>query len=159
MITATLANFSRYTSLHPQFNKIEEFLRNYTFGKSGERVYLDDDKIFVIPALDIAKLKENAPLEAHNRYIDIQICLEGHETMGWRSRSDCHMPKSTFDSDKDIVFFDDRPLTYFDVPAGSFAIFFPEDCHAPMIGEGVIKKVVFKVEELKMIIENRLLTA
>ncbi len=146
MITAPLTDFHRYINLHPQFQKVEEFLKSYKFEKPGERIYLDGDKLFVIPALDNAKAKENAPLEAHNRYIDIQVCLEGYETMGWRSRSDCHSPKSAFDTEKDIIFFEDKPLSYFSVPAGSFAIFFPEDCHAPLIGEGVIFKVIFKVE-------------
>ncbi|RPH33454.1 MAG: DUF386 domain-containing protein [Bacteroidales bacterium] len=146
MVTAKLTDLHRYTSLHPLFQKVEEFLRTYKFGDPGERIYIDGDMLFAIPALDKAKLKENAPLEAHNRYIDIQVCLEGNETMGWRSRTDCHSPKSSFDTEKDIVLYNDKSLFYFDVPAGSFAIFFPEDCHAPMIGEGVIKKVIFKVE-------------
>jgi biofilm protein TabA len=30
-------------------------------------------------------------------------------------------------------------------PPGTFAIFFPEDAHAPMAGEGLIHKVVVKV--------------
>lgn len=146
MITASLKDFHRYINLHPQFKKVEEFLKTYNFGKPGERVYIDGDKLFAIPALDKAKLKENAPLEAHNRYIDIQVCLEGNETMGWRDRSDCKSPKAPFDSEKDIIFYHDKPLSYFDVPAGSFAIFFPEDCHAPLIGEGEIRKIIFKVE-------------
>ena len=146
MITATLKDFHRYTNLHPQFQKVEEFLKTFSFGNAGERIQIEGEKLFVIQAIDNAKLKENAFLEAHNRYIDIQICLEGNETMGWRSRTNCHRPKSAFDTDKDIIFFDDKPLNYFEVPANSFAIFFPEDCHTPLIGEGVIKKVIFKIE-------------
>lgn len=145
MITASLNDFHRYISLHPLFEKVEKALKAYTFDKPGERIYFVGDKLFAIQALDNTRSKENALLEAHNRYIDIQVCLEGNETMGWRSRSDCHSPKSDFDTEKDIIFFDDKPLSYFDVPAGSFAIFFPEDCHAPLIGEGMIKKVIFKV--------------
>ena len=146
MVTAPLSEFKQYAKLHPAFHRVEEFLKTYTFEKPGERIYIDGDKLFVIPALDNSKSKENAFLEAHNRYIDIQICLEGHETMGWRSRSQCLSPKSEFNNEKDIIFYNDKPLTYFDVPAGSFAIFFPEDCHAPLIGEGQIKKIIFKVE-------------
>lgn len=146
MITAPLSELKNYTNLHPQFKKVEEFLKTYTFGKPGERIYIDGNKLFAIPALDNAKLKENAFLEAHNRYIDIQVCLEGNETMGWQSRSKCTEPKSTFDSEKDIIFYNDKPISYFALPAGSFAIFFPDDCHAPLIGEGVIKKIIFKVE-------------
>jgi YhcH/YjgK/YiaL family protein len=35
---------------------------------------------------------------------------------------------------------------FFQLTDGQFAIFFPEDVHAPMIGEGEIKKVVIKVK-------------
>jgi biofilm protein TabA len=146
MVTASLTDFHRYISLHPKFERVEEFLKSFVFQKSRERIYIDDEKLFVIQSIDNAKSIDKAFLEAHNRYIDIQICLDGHETMGWRSRSDCHNPKSEFNTDKDIIFYDDKPLFYFNVPADSFAIFFPEDCHAPLIGEGVIKKIIFKVE-------------
>jgi len=146
MITAHLNDFHRYISLHPLFAKVEKALKEFPFDKPGERIYIKGEKLFAIPALDNAKLKENAPLEAHNRYIDIQVCLEGNETMGWRSRSNCQSPKSEFNNEKDIIFFHDKPTSYFSVPAGSFAIFFPEDSHAPLIGEGTIRKVIFKVE-------------
>ena len=36
--------------------------------------------------------------------------------------------------------------TFFQLTDGQFAIFFPEDVHAPMIGEGTIKKLVIKVK-------------
>jgi biofilm protein TabA len=35
---------------------------------------------------------------------------------------------------------------YFQLTDGQFGIFYPEDVHAPMIGEGEIKKLVFKVK-------------
>jgi len=31
------------------------------------------------------------------------------------------------------------------VPAGSFAVFFPEDAHAPMVSDGEVHKVILKV--------------
>jgi hypothetical protein len=34
----------------------------------------------------------------------------------------------------------------FSIERRTFAIFFPEDVHAPMIGEGTIKKLVIKVK-------------
>lgn len=146
MVIANLKDFHRYTNLHPLFPKVEEFLKTFKFDKAGERTHLEGEKLILIQSIDKAKAKENAFLEAHNRYIDIQICLEGNETMGWRNRSDCKTPKAPFDKEKDIIFYDDQPINYINVPAGSFAIFFPEDCHAPLIGEGSIKKIIFKVE-------------
>ena len=147
MVVAPLNDFSRYVGLHKQFAKVEEFLKTFEFEKPGEKIYIDGDKLFAIQAHDNAKLKENAFLEVHNRYIDIQVCLEGTEIMGYRSRSDCRNPKTEFNTEKDIMFYLDAPISYVTVPEGSFAIFFPEDGHAPLIGEGKIKKVIFKVEQ------------
>ena len=48
--------------------------------------------------------------------------------------------------DKDVVFYSDMPDMYFELTDNQFAIFFPEDVHAPMIGEGEIKKLVIKVK-------------
>lgn len=146
MVTASLQEFKKYQVLHPKFSKVEEFLKTFSFQTPGEKISIEGDKLFVIQSIDKAKQKEDAFLEAHNKYIDIQICLEGNETMGWRNRKDCSNPKGSFNIEKDIIFYNDEPLNYFKVPAGSFAIFFPEDAHAPLIGEGMIKKIIFKVE-------------
>jgi YhcH/YjgK/YiaL family protein len=50
-----------------------------------------------------------------------------------------------YDPQKDIAFFADRPDTWIHVPAGRFAIFFPEDAHAPLGGLGLLKKAVVKI--------------
>lgn len=145
MIVAPLNELGTYIKLHPLFERVEQALITLDFGKPGEKLYIDGDKLFAIPSFNKARSKSEAPLEAHDRYIDIQICLQGEETMGWRSREDCHSPQAPFDQEKDIVFYNDVPLNYVKIPANHFAIFFPNDAHAPLIGEGMIKKVVFKV--------------
>ena len=50
-----------------------------------------------------------------------------------------------FDAAKDITFFHDRPECWLSVPAGRFAIFFPEDAHAPLAGRGTLKKAIVKI--------------
>jgi YhcH/YjgK/YiaL family protein len=45
-----------------------------------------------------------------------------------------------------VRFFHDNPDTYFELTDGQFVIFYPEDVHAPMIGEAEIKKLVIKVK-------------
>lgn len=148
MIIAPLNEFGTYINLHPLFEKVEQSLITLDFSKPGERIYIDGEKLFAIPSFNKAKQKEEAFLEAHDRYIDIQICLQGEETMGWRNREECETPKAPFDTEKDIIFYNDTPTNYFKVPEYYFAIFFPNDAHAPLIGNGLIKKVVFKVQIL-----------
>jgi len=84
-------------------------------------------------------------LETHRQYIDIQYVIAGVEEMGWKSRTQCHERYGSYDAEKDIEFFSDRPDTYVTVQSGELVIFFPDDAHAPLIGTGEVHKVVVKV--------------
>ena len=77
--------------------------------------------------------------------IDIQYCIRGQETLGWKPRQQCVDPKGDYNEEKDVLFYNDIPDMFFGLKENQFAIFFPEDVHAPMIGEGNIKKLVMKV--------------
>ncbi len=87
-----------------------------------------------------------AKFECHDKYIDIQLCIKGKEKFGWKPRSDCKKQKGEYNAEKDVVFYNDAPDMYFDLTDNQFAIFFPKDVHAPMIGESEIKKMVIKVK-------------
>ena len=87
-----------------------------------------------------------AKFECHDKNIDIQVCVKGLETIAWKPREKCVTPSGDYNPDKDVRFFNDTPDMDFQLTDNQFAIFFPEDVHAPMIGEGEIKKLVFKVK-------------
>ena len=74
------------------------------------------------------------------------MCPSGTEQIGWKPRNTCVNPRGEYNTEKDVIFYNDAPDTYFSLKAGQFAIFFPEDVHAPMIGVGPIKKLVVKVK-------------
>ncbi len=88
---------------------------------------------------------DDAPLEVHDKYIDIQIVLSGRETFGWAARPALVSARGEFDTQKDIQFFDDSPSLRFTLGAGEFAVFFPSDAHAPLIGRGRVRKCIIKV--------------
>ena len=90
--------------------------------------------------------ESTAKFECHNANIDIQLCIKGVETLGWKSRQDCKSEREPYNAEKDVLFYTDKPDMFFQLTDGQFAIFFPEDVHAPMIGEGEIKKLVIKVK-------------
>ncbi len=68
-------------------------------------------------------------------------------TIGWKPRGACTQPKGEYNDEKDVLFFADAPDMHFQLRDGQFAIFFPEDVHAPMIGEDEIRKLVIKVKK------------
>ena len=87
---------------------------------------------------------EGARLEFHRRYIDIQVAIAGSEAIGWRPLGDCHSIVEPYLSERDIGFCGDRPETWL-APPGRFAAFFPDDAHAPLAGQGPLRKAVVKV--------------
>lgn len=101
--------------------------------------------MYAIVARDPARAQDKALLEAHRQYVDIQFILSGTDEMGWKPRAACSMPAAGYDAGRDIEFFADRPDVWMPVNPGQFIVFFPEDAHAPLVGTGVIHKIVVKV--------------
>lgn len=146
MILSSIAQSDRYTNLHPLFQRVFDYIRDTDLFaiEPGRHNIVGDDLIAIVEKVS-AKTKEMAKLEAHRKYIDIQLVLEGDETMGWKPLADCLNPISEHSMEKDIRFFHDAPASYVPVPPDHFCIFFPEDAHAPLVGSGTIRKVIFKI--------------
>jgi biofilm protein TabA len=147
MIIDSLENSGKYISLHPRFAKAFEYLKTVDLATIEVGKYpIDEKNIHASVSAKDGVTKDAAKFEAHDHYIDIQVCPSGTETLGWKPREECSDIKEPYNSEKDVTFFNDKPGTYFQLHEGQFAIFYPEDVHAPMIGEGVIRKLVIKVK-------------
>jgi len=148
MVIDKLSEINKYASLHPRFAKaIDYIITTNLLNTEPGTVLVDgeDIKAIIMEGNCVPKEESLAGFECHNTYIDIQIVLKGKETVGWRARTSCSMPKGEYIEEKDVLFYADAPILFFELHVGMFSIYFPEDVHAPMIGEGPIKKVVMKV--------------
>jgi YhcH/YjgK/YiaL family protein len=146
MIVDRLDLLARGFPLLPELIEVEQFLKRQ--GPDGPplgRHEIDGTRLYVLVAEGPGKPRDTVRLEAHRRYIDVQLTLAGEEVIGWRPTPCCQVPAGAYNPDKDIVFFGDAPYGWLAVPPGHFAIFFPEDAHAPMAGSGAIRKAVFKI--------------
>jgi len=147
MIIDSLANAGKYTHLHKHFAKAFEYINSQDLAAIEVGKYpINGDELHASVSLKDGVNAADAKFEAHNNYIDIQVCPTGTEQIGWKPRNTCTQPKGEYNTEKDVIFYNDKPDTYFNLQAGQFAIFFPEDVHAPMIGQGPIKKLVMKVK-------------
>jgi biofilm protein TabA len=148
MIIDTLNNASKYTSLNPLFAKAFDFINQNDVATIEDGVIQIEEGLKVIVSTANGKTAEVslAKFECHDKNIDIQVCVNGLETIAWKPREKCVTPNGDYNPEKDVRFFNDAPDMYFQLKDGQFAIFYPEDVHAPMIGEGEIKKLVFKVK-------------
>ena len=146
MIVDSLTNSASIEQMHPLFKKAFDFLRTTDFSNTNPgKIQLDGEQLFVSIVETEGKTKEQAKLETHNKYIDIQMPIEGIETMGWLAGKNCVNEVEPYNAEKDITFFTDKPSTYIQVQPYEFAIFYPEDGHAPAIAEGKLKKIIVKV--------------
>ena len=135
MIIGSLTQTKRFEILHPDFKKVFEYVRSGNWQQvTAGKIILEEDKIWV-------------NVDEHNRFIDIQIPLLQEETFGWEERGRLAMEEEEgYQVQNDILFYQERPALYFTLPVGDFVIFFPEDAHAPCIGNGKMKKMVVKVK-------------
>ena len=126
MIIDTLDNLGKYIALNPLFADVVEFLKSHD--------------------LQTMEAGETAFLETHIEMIDIQVPITCAETFGYSPL--CDLPAFEYNAEKDITKYGGtKPQTYVTVNPGQFAIFFPQDGHAPCIIEKEeIKKAIFKVK-------------
>jgi len=155
MILDKLQTAHRYVSLHPAFARAFDYLRNANWAQlmtasrgaahHSTRHSIDGDRMYVSIDAAEGRGREGARLEAHRHYIDIQFTVDGHEEIGWKPLADCVGTSGAYDGAKDVIFFSDRPDSWLALPAGHFAIFFPDDAHAPLAGRGTLTKAILKI--------------
>lgn len=156
MIIDRLEYADRYVALHPLFGAAFRYLREMDpYEVPDGRHMIQGDELFAIVERTQGRGRDLSPLEHHRRYIDIQYVVAGDETIGWMPTGHCQQSSAPFDSQRDIGFYKDRPQTWLKVPPGCFVIFFPEDGHAPLAGEGSVHKVVLKIAlTLEQVLED-----
>ena len=146
MIISALSQSGRYVALHPLFKRAFDYIRDTDLFNlaPGRHHIVGDDLIAIVEHVE-GRTREMARLECHRKHIDIQLVLDGDETMGWKPLADCHNPVGEFSTEKDIQFFLDAPASWIAVPPDHFCIFFPEDAHAPLVSSRQVRKVIFKI--------------
>lgn len=147
MIIDTIENLSKYDTLNPYFADVVEFLNSHDLQTMEPGKYpIKDKDVFVNLQVAKQRTKDTAFLETHINMIDIQIPITAAETFGYTPLED--LPEFEYNAEKDITKYGDtKPQTYVTVKPGQFAIFFPQDGHAPCITDAdEIKKAIFKVK-------------
>ena len=149
MIVSNLQNTERIESLHPLFKKLFDYVKSHDIlNMECGRIYIDGDNLYINNVNPTCIPAEKQVLEVHRDYIDVQILLEGKETIGWKALEDAKEETKAYDKEGDCALYSDKPTAWLHLEPGQFAIFFPEDAHAPVIGEGKIRKMIAKVKIL-----------
>ena len=131
MIYDKVENMSLYFDRLKGFEKIEkaynEFINNPI--KEG-RIDIDGDNLWCNVASYTVNPDNPLKYEAHKEYTDVQVMVDGEEVFGWANTKECNVTED-FKEGCDIAFMDAPNGQFFELRKGYFAVFFPEDAHAP----------------------------
>ena len=147
MILGDLSDTKRVEALHPLLGKLFSYIKEHDFlSDSIGRIELDGDRVFINNDYPILRSQSEQVVEVHRRYLDVHVPLDAPEIVGGKPLCDLKEVQQTYSEEKDCAFYSDRPSTYFTVYPGQFLIVFPEDGHAPIIGEGRLRKICAKIK-------------
>lgn len=130
----------------PWYRHVEAFLAHHdVLALAPGRYEIGGTPHAVIIADDDVRTHE-PPLEAHRRYIDVQMAFGGTFDILWHPRAACVSVRVPYSEEDDIEFFDDAAHSRVRCGDGVAVVLFPEDAHAPQPPQGPIRKAVFKID-------------
>ncbi len=149
MIKDSVQNTAVYRGIHPGVEKALETIASGEYLKwDAGRHDVEGDELFCL--IQDYNTKSEGKLEAHNKYIDIQVVIRGNERIAYAERS-VLTADGDFNDESDIGFFGGSGDPVF-LREGDFAVFFPGDAHAPGLtakGESSrVRKAVFKIAKI-----------
>lgn len=147
MIYLTLTQSERIESLHPKFKQLFDYVKSHDLLQMElGRIELDGENLFINNVNPTLISADDQILEAHRDYLDIHIPLDRAEIIGVVPTAECEKIKTPYSQDNDCELFTDKPTNYIKIHPGEFLIVYPEDAHAPLIGEGKLRKAVVKIK-------------
>ena len=146
MIIDNLTNLEKYISLHKDFKLVFDYLKNNNLEtmNCAKNIQLRGNEVFF--NLDEYETKPTQKLEAHKKYIDIQVVITGEEYMGYTNIENTTISEE-YDEKRDVMFLNgdvDKVLA----TNKNFIIFYPEDAHMPALSvtePQKVKKAIFKI--------------
>ena len=148
MILDTLDRLEKYGYISPLMDKVLDFFKKTDLSTlTPGRIDLQDDDLFVNVNRQEAQTRDEALIEAHREYIDIQVPISSDEEMGFISAPFMPAPSKAYNADRDVAFYPGLCDTYLNVRKGMFVVFFPGEGHAPAITKDGILKLIVKIRK------------
>lgn len=144
MILDSIDNIMKYESLLPNLRKGMSAIQALTERKEGR--YEFDGGYFMVQKGTTRPIQEGT-FEAHRKYVDVQILLEGSEEMAWE---DIRKLKTVvaYQPEKDAERLDGERGHIVKITEGMFYAAFPQDAHQPVshtCKEQSFTKIVLKL--------------
>lgn len=146
MIIDHIKNAYLYYGLNPYFKTAFKYLsevKQSDFEKKKQEI--DGTNFFLLYFEAEGKGREGVKLECHQKYLDIHFVTKGSDLIGYKETSFCKDVDTDDIAANDYKLFNDKPVSEILVNENYFAIVFPGDAHAPLMGSSKFSKVVAKI--------------
>ena len=147
MIKDILNNADNYYNISGSLKKGFEWLKGNDLKNMPDGKYLIEGET-IYANIQSYETKDNAPYEAHRKYIDIQYMIDGQEKVGVTNYKNCKTLEQ-YNKEKDIEFLSLVGSEWYEsLNNGEFLVFFPNDAHKPSLDldkKRTVKKVIVKV--------------
>lgn len=146
MIADKIENVKLYKALGTRLSLGLEYISATDLQTLAPGRYEISEGVFALISAYDTKDEIDCKPEAHEKYIDIQYIISGSELIGYVPLSK-QVPSIPYNVEKDLVFYKEA-VSYVQMDAGMFAIFFPTDIHQPCVKiktSAPVKKLVVKV--------------
>ena len=148
MIVDSIRNWRTYRALVPYFEEAMEFAFQNLEREPGryDCESLPEGQVYISVQEGETAAYEDGLIEAHRRYLDVQLLLAGGETF-YYADIDGLKEEVPYDEEKDILFYErtGQPVR---IKEGMFYLVFPQDGHMPcrhLDGPGRYRKMVVKI--------------
>ena len=148
MIFDNVCNIKNYKEID---DKIVEFICNLDVNVALGKIILSDDGLtFANVDEYFTKTHDACKLEAHKKYIDVQLLLNGIEELDYTDVRGLKVSEE-YDETRDVMFFaqPDVILNRVILTEGNFILLYPHEAHQPQMAynnrPSNVKKVVVKI--------------
>lgn len=150
MFVCTLDQWDSLKQLFPEiFDNAVFFLKNLDPAIEPGRKAIAGDTLFASVDTGRGRPAEERRFEAHRRYIDVQMLLDGAERHDYCVSAPGACLEDRLDAN-DVAFYTapEDGIETIRMRKGQMIFYFPGELHAPGLadGEGVFKKVVVKID-------------
>lgn len=113
------------------------------------KTVIDGANVYVNRSSYIGKKFEDAKIEGHDNYLDLQLVLKGEEGFGYVDKMKSGLViTAVYDPIKDKTNYEGKLDGIINLTDNCFALVFPNDLHKPCIkvNDEMIEKAVFKIK-------------
>jgi len=148
MIYDRFENLNLYCQPGSRLHRALVYARDVARTATDGRMDIDGDRLYASVASYETGSREERRFEAHRKYIDVQVLLEGEECIDVSLEKDLSTLEA-YDEKKDVMFLKPpQHVASLPMRPGWFGVFYPHDIHRPgchLLEKRRVRKIVMKV--------------